>query len=276
MALGFGLETWGSVGLLPFPSMKTLYFLRGLPASGKTTWAKRKLASLNRGETTRAVRTNKDDIRAQLRADGVNSESRVIRRETEIVTEALRAGLDVIIDNTHFHPPHELRYRPLAEEYGYRFRIKSFTDVPVEECIRRDHNRPNSVGESVIRNMYDKYLDGEAKAPHNDPAPPILASASKLEKATTIAHERISNKPMATKKAQIPTTVIVEQASTVELTKIGANNSLSIKVRRGNVLLGTLTMGRGSVEWRPKKVTVNYLKKTWTEFAALLDREMKN
>src|ERR1035437_364321 len=29
--------------------MKTLYFLRGLPASGKTTWAKKKLAALNLG-----------------------------------------------------------------------------------------------------------------------------------------------------------------------------------------------------------------------------------
>jgi predicted kinase len=256
--------------------MKAIYFLRGLPASGKTTWAKRKLASLNRAGMTRAIRTNKDEIRAQLRAEGVSSESRVIRREAEVVTEALKAGLTVIIDNTHFHPPHELRYKQLAEEHGYRFKIKSFVNVPIEECVRRDLKRSNSVGESVIRNMYYKYLDGEPKVPPNDPAPPVLTSALKLTKATTTAHERTSNKTMATKKAQIPTTVIVEQASTVELTKIGANNSLSIKVRRGNVLLGTLTMGRGSVEWRPKKVTVNYLKKTWTEFAALLDREMKN
>ena len=133
--------------------MKTLYFLRGLPASGKTTWAKAKLAALNLGGKIRAVRTNKDEIRARLRRKGINSEARVIRRETELVTKALKAGLDVIIDNTHFNPIHEWRYRDLAKDHGYKFEIVTFTDVPPEECIRRDQKRRNSVGSDVIRNM---------------------------------------------------------------------------------------------------------------------------
>ena len=103
--------------------MKTLYFLRGLPASGKTTWAKTRLTALNSGGKIQAIRTNKDEIRARLRRKGVNSESRVIRRETELVTKALKAGLDVIIDNTHFNPIHEWRYRDLAKEYGHKFEI---------------------------------------------------------------------------------------------------------------------------------------------------------
>jgi predicted kinase len=138
--------------------MKTLYFLRGLPASGKTTWAKKKLATLNWDGVRRAVRTNKDEIRKRLRAKGINSETRVIRRETELVTKAMKAGLQIIIDNTHFHPPHELRYRQLADEYGYKFEIKSFTHVSVEACVRRDLKRRNSVGEWVIRDMHSKYL----------------------------------------------------------------------------------------------------------------------
>jgi predicted kinase len=138
--------------------MKKLYFLRGLPASGKTTWAKKKLATLNRDGVRRAVRTNKDEIRKRLRAKGINSETRVIRRETELVTKAMKAGLQVVIDNTHFHPPHELRYRQLADEYGYKFEIKSFTHVSVEACVRRDLKRRNSVGEWVIRDMHSKYL----------------------------------------------------------------------------------------------------------------------
>jgi len=138
--------------------MKKLYFLRGLPASGKTTWAKKKLATLNRDGVRRAVLTNKDAIRKRLRAKGINSETRVIRRETELVTKAMKAGLQVVIDNTHFHPPHELRYRQLADEYGYKFEIKSFTHVSVEACVRRDLKRRNSVGEWVIRDMHSKYL----------------------------------------------------------------------------------------------------------------------
>jgi hypothetical protein len=81
--------------------VKTLCFLRGLPASGKTTWANGKLAPLNIGGKTMAVRTSKDEIREQR---GAIIESKVISIETELVTEALKAGLDVIMDNTHFHP----------------------------------------------------------------------------------------------------------------------------------------------------------------------------
>ena len=135
--------------------MNTLYFLRGLPASGKTTWAKKKLAALNLGGKTRAVRTNKDEIRARLRAKGVNGESKVIRRETELVTKALKAGLDVIIDNPHFNPIHEWRYRDLAKQYGHKFEIVSFTDVPLEECIRRDQKRSSYREETVIWRMDD-------------------------------------------------------------------------------------------------------------------------
>ena len=133
--------------------MGKLYFLRGLPASGKTTWARGKRAALNLGGEVRAVRTNKDEIRGRFRAKGINSESRVIRREIELVTKALKAGLDVIIDNTHFNPIHEWQYRDLAKEYGHSFEIVSFEDVPVEECIRRDRIRRNCVGENVIRKI---------------------------------------------------------------------------------------------------------------------------
>lgn len=135
--------------------MKTLYFLRGLPGAGKTTWATEKLAALNVSGMTMAIRTSKDEIRNQL---GGVVETKVIRKETELVTEALEAGRDVIMDNTHFNPRHERRYRLLAEQYGYTFELKSFTDVPLEECIRRDRNRTNSVGEAVIRRMHAQYL----------------------------------------------------------------------------------------------------------------------
>jgi hypothetical protein len=39
-------------------------------------------------------------------------------------------------------------------------------------------------------------------------------------------------------------------------------------------MLGTLLMGKGSVEWWPKGNKTNRLRKRWEGFAALLDREM--
>jgi len=51
---------------------------------------------------------------------------------------------------------------------------------------------------------------------------------------------------------QTRTRVYVSQAPSVELTKRGSKNSLEIHVRRGERLLGTLALGRGSVEWRQR------------------------
>ena len=70
------------------------------------------------------------------------------------------------------------------------------------------------------------------------------------------------------------TTVIVEQASSVELTKRGSANALSVQVRSGKSLLGNLVMGRGSVEWWPDGNKTNALKKSWPQFVKLLERAM--
>ena len=76
-------------------------------------------------------------------------------------------------------------------------------------------------------------------------------------------------------KTQTKTRVFVYQASTVELTKRGSKDSLEIYVRKGTRLLGTLALGRGSVEWRPEGHSVNKFRKGWGAFATMLDREMK-
>ena len=72
---------------------------------------------------------------------------------SELVTKAMKSGLHVIIDNTHFNPIHEWRYRDLAQEYGYRFQIVSFENVSINECIRRDGKRRKCVGQDVIVRM---------------------------------------------------------------------------------------------------------------------------
>jgi hypothetical protein len=70
------------------------------------------------------------------------------------------------------------------------------------------------------------------------------------------------------------TTVIVDQASSVELTKRGSANSLSVEVRSGNNLLGNLVMGRGSVQWWPDGNKTNALKRSWPDFVELLEKAM--
>nr|DAV53531.1 MAG TPA: polynucleotide kinase [Caudoviricetes sp.] len=131
-----------------------LLLLRGLPASGKTTFAKELVR--NDGNW---VRVNKDDLRNMLNGGKWSSgrESLVVLLESRLVRHALKSGKNVVIDNTNFNLAHERRYREIAKQYNADFEIKEF-DTPLEECIKRDNARPNGVGETVIRKMYDTYL----------------------------------------------------------------------------------------------------------------------
>lgn len=61
----------------------------------------------------------------------------------------------------------------------------------------------------------------------------------------------------------------------MDLTKRKSENSLSIEVRRGDELLGSLLMGRGSVEWWPKGNKVNSVKKGWRAFVKILEEQMR-
>jgi len=71
------------------------------------------------------------------------------------------------------------------------------------------------------------------------------------------------------------TTVTAQIPSTVDLTKLKSKNALQIEIRRGDELLGTLSMGRGSVEWWPRGNKINILRKRWRAFADMLDEHMK-
>lgn len=133
--------------------MKVL-LLRGLPASGKSTYSK-ELVSKDHNW----VRVNKDDLRAMMNNGEFSGklEKQVIRTEREIAENALKLGKNVVIDDTNFNPTHEEYFRQLAKTYKAEFEVKFF-DTPLEECIKRDNERPDGVGEAVIRKMYNQYL----------------------------------------------------------------------------------------------------------------------
>lgn len=155
--------------------MKTCFFLRGLPASGKSTWSKEKIAEYKR-VGKQIAHANKDTIRLSVCPEGWSKkkEKKVVETETAIVESAMKDGIDIIIDNTHFAKVHENRYRALAEQHGYEFEIVDFTHVPLEECIRRDNARANGVGESVIKDMWRRYV----RPPFEPPPSPYTSLPS--------------------------------------------------------------------------------------------------
>lgn len=137
--------------------MPKLIMLRGLPGSGKSTWAKRMIA-----EHQHFIRVNKDEIRTELGLDGTWSpaqEPKVVEVRDNRIEYALSRGISVISDDTNFGKKHEPRLRELAKKYNAEFEIKEF-NTPVETCILRDSERSGKarVGEDVIWGMAEQHL----------------------------------------------------------------------------------------------------------------------
>jgi predicted kinase len=151
--------------------MKKVILTRGLQASGKTSWCKQ-LQAKHPGQYKHV---SKDDLRAML-DDGKwsgGNEKMVLKVRDMLITLALDAGKHVLIDDTNLNPLHEQHIRDLVKARGdAEVTIQDFTDVPLETCIERDLKRPNSVGEKVIRKMYNEYLKPQPVRVEHDPALP--------------------------------------------------------------------------------------------------------
>lgn len=142
--------------------MQKIIMTKGLPASGKSTWAK-KLVEDNPGKYKRI---NKDDLRWMMdnyKHSKLN-EKFVLETRDWLVQKAIEEGYSVVIDDTNFADRHEIRMQEIAREFrraGKKVEVQvntEFLQVPIEDCIKRDLARPNSVGEKVIRDMYKRYL----------------------------------------------------------------------------------------------------------------------
>ena len=149
--------------------MKRVILTKGLPASGKTTWANELLAK----ETGRWKRINKDSLRDML--DGgkysKSNENFVLEMRDKLIISALENGFHVVVDDTNLNPYHETVIRDLVRGKAL-VEVKDFTDVPIETCIERDNRRANGVGEKVIRDMYNKWLRPIPTPPIHSPLLP--------------------------------------------------------------------------------------------------------
>lgn len=138
--------------------MLKIYLTRGLPASGKSTWAKHEI-DFNPGMYKRV---NKDDLRMMLDNNNwrKSNEKFVLKVRDMLILAALEEGKHVIVDDTNLHPKHEINIKQLVKGKA-KVTIKDFTDVSFKTCIDRDLRRPNSVGEKVIMDMYNQFLKPE-------------------------------------------------------------------------------------------------------------------
>lgn len=131
--------------------MPTLYVLRGLPASGKTT---RAMEMVSKG----VRRVNRDELRHMIDNDKYNpmNESYIIGIETHIANFYLRLGLDVVVDDTNMKQYTIDMWTDLAEAREAKLEI-IWMDVPLMTCIERDAMREKPVGRDAILKMFEAY-----------------------------------------------------------------------------------------------------------------------
>ncbi|MEV4411093.1 AAA family ATPase [Catellatospora sp. NPDC049609] len=135
--------------------MPTLTITRGLPGSGKTTWAK----------AQPGVRVNRDDLRRMLHGGNLGegwAERQVTVAQRAQVEALLKAGADVICDDTNLRAKVVRELADLAVDCGARVTLRDFTDVPLQVCLERDAARPEAerVGSEVILRMHERFLAG--------------------------------------------------------------------------------------------------------------------
>ena len=137
--------------------MSKLIITRGIPSSGKSTWAKQWVLE----DPEHRVRINQDDIRLMLGKYWVPSREELVQRiQKEALIEALEKGYDIVVDNTNLNKKVLDFYRALVIDHGnHTIEYKDFFDTPLSICIERDKNRDLQVTEKVIRSFYNNYKD---------------------------------------------------------------------------------------------------------------------
>ena len=157
--------------------MTRLIVTKGLPGSGKSTWAEKYVLE---HEVGTVVRVNRDSLRDMLHAGrwkGNKTEAFTKEIERAIIFESLLGRKTVIVDDTNLSDKTISWLEEIAESVDWKLKleVQDFTDVPLETCIKRDLQRTKSVGEAVIRRMYRDFLAPKPEVYDPDPKLPRVA-----------------------------------------------------------------------------------------------------
>lgn len=135
--------------------MKKLVILRGLPASGKSTWA----LDYVRKHPRTWIRLNMDDIRHMMGQYWVEGREPLVRSLFDVIVHEclVNETYNIVIDNTNLAKSKIDEKVDNANYHGYKVYEKDF-DVSPKECIRRDDERIEPVGKKVIMDMYNYYI----------------------------------------------------------------------------------------------------------------------
>lgn len=145
--------------------MKMLLLLRGLPASGKSKWVY--------DNHLQDYTVSSDSIRLLLGSNELTVYGNYTTNQSihnsvwklvyDVLEERFKLGAFTVFDATNIKGADMTKTYKLARQYRYRVYCVDFTDVPKEECIKRDRLRDESkrVGKDVIERMYQSMINNK-------------------------------------------------------------------------------------------------------------------
>lgn len=144
--------------------MKRIILTRGIPASGKSTWAKQEVLK----DPEHSIRINRDDLRNMCGKYWVPAREKYITAcKGTLLINAINFKFDtIIIDEMNLNPKENGYLKGMVSMMNdtikegqdkYIIEVKDFTDVPLDVCLERDSKRENPIGEDVIRGIFNKY-----------------------------------------------------------------------------------------------------------------------
>lgn len=138
--------------------MRTLFILRGCPASGKDYWINK--------NNLKQYTLSADDIRLLYQSPILNEDGKFIISQNndgvvwdmliKLLEDRMKRGEFIVINATHYRNSMLLKYKKLIHKYRYRAYVIDFTDVLLDELLRRNRTRDGYkfVPEDAIRKMY--------------------------------------------------------------------------------------------------------------------------
>lgn len=131
---------------------------RGLPGSGKTTLLSA-LALMDQGRLV-----GRDHIRTLLGVKGVGTpaqEMEVTKLQDALIINALKAGQNVYVDDMNLKNAYVSRLMGFADRFEAELVVHDLTNVPVDECIKRNARRDRQVPTSLIEDLHYRFVRGK-------------------------------------------------------------------------------------------------------------------
>lgn len=169
--------------------MKILFLPIGMQGSGKTTWAKELCKTMNKkGSRNRCILISRDEFRATM-AGGIENytygsklsfelEPMITKAAKHQAELAVQMDLNIVIADMNLNPKTVASWEKFAADNNMVVQKKYFyqewlntegkdldllvaEDKYLEEMIRRDLQRPNSIGQKVLKETFQIYLQSK-------------------------------------------------------------------------------------------------------------------